>query len=150
VGELNRAFAMGFYANITPAGMEGGLSARPKIASQCAKLAKLRAQTAPWTVDCRFSDKDGLVFKARGSAEAYVFAGAGKEKASVIVAETAGRPASVTLTFRPSVLGLKFDGPGVIHKLGGKKAKGPAPRRGIHKLTLRLARYGTAVWTFGS
>ena len=148
VGELNRAFAMGFYANITPAGMEKGLSARPGVASQCAALAKLREQTAAWTVDCRFFDKDGLDFKAAGSAEAYVFAG--KERASVIIAETAGRPASVNLTFRPSTLGLKLDSPGAIHRLGGKKVKAPAPKRGVHRLTLSLPRYGAAVWTFGS
>lgn len=146
IGELNKAFTMGFYACLTPAGMEGGISMRPGIAKQCARLAELRKNTAKWTIGSRFVDRKGLKAGGDGFFQASVFIG--ENKAAVIIAETGNKKADVKLEFMPEQLGIRSEQPGVLYYLDGKIADTQLPVNGVHTLDMTLEPYDAAVWTF--
>lgn len=146
VGELNRAFAMGFYANLTPAGMERGMSGRPAVAAQAAALAKLREATAAWTVETRFVDREGLECESAPGIVAYAFAGHGR--AAVIMAETAGVAGEARLTFEPARHGTTANEAGVLLRQTGVEEPTTPPENGRHTLKIELAPFDVAVWRF--
>lgn len=145
VGEMNRAFVLGFLLNLTPAGMEKGMGGRPEVVKQCSLLSALKKKAGKALTETRFMDREGLTIKKGKGVDTAVYAG--KDMAAVTIAETGNAPAQVELSFNPVVHNLKFS-KGVLYRTGGKQEKTAVSPGGVHSLKTKLQPHEAAVWKF--
>lgn len=140
LGELNKAFALGFYACLIPCGLEKGMASRPKMTEHCAKLAKLRKLTADYTVNAQFIDEYGLKIESEEGVIAKVYKG--KQSTSVIIAETRGVGATANIQLNKSELGLSGETQDILYDIDSNKTEIPGGN-----LSVELKPYDVKIWT---
>jgi len=144
IGEMNKAFSMGFYISLTPFGMDGTLADRPEIAAQVKKLCDLRKKVLQYTVYAVFKDDNGLTYDG-GNNHVCAYAFEAENCRSVIFSEMGGQSGGIVL----DVLAEKPFVPSAVYSSNGGVLTDAWEKIGdLYHLDVTLEAYEVCVWTF--